>query len=236
MSYNKPILTEIFSELYLEQSTLSPSLFFELVPALKKCGFTQIEFAEAANLQSTQFGRQLTRVPRVRCWSDDRRRLVQLSPDLVVANQVGEYLGWQAFRELFSSVKSVLQSQSLLRVRSLSLNTTDQLKVPATGFVLGAYLECGGTMIPSWFKQASGPADIIYGKGDVATDGFNRQLQLSVQRNSSEMLLRAQLIFHDRVSAPDDLESKLEGLHQESNQSFESLITDRVRHLMGGTK
>lgn len=235
MSYRKPILTEIFAELYLEPKTLDPSGFFDVVPALKQIGLTHVELGDLATSVGAAQMLIDTRTPRVRCWSEDRQRLVQLGPDLVVINQVGKYLGWEAFRSLFVGTKAVLQAQSVLRVRRLALNTLDQARFPAAGFVLGAYVHCGGPLISPWFRDTSVPLDIIYGKGDVNTDASNRQLQLSVHRDGSEMVLRVLSAFNDRVDQPGDLEAKLERLHDESNESFENLITDRVRDLMGGS-
>src|SRR5687767_2172305 len=91
VSYNRPIIVEIYTDLFLEPGTLKFARFFDLVPELQRLGFSTLESAEALQLDvNLSLGRPIgaSRVQRVRCWSTDRSRLVQLAPDNITMNLV----------------------------------------------------------------------------------------------------------------------------------------------------
>src|SRR5437867_11131756 len=96
--YKKPVLIEIFAECVLTPGTLPVPRFFDTVPTLKARGFTDIEMI--GNVQMTA-NEGPSMQPRIRCWSADRRRLIQIAEDLVIVNLIGDYPGWRPFIELF---------------------------------------------------------------------------------------------------------------------------------------
>jgi uncharacterized protein (TIGR04255 family) len=239
VSYVKPILIEIYSETHFESGSFPPDQFFDVVPRLKEIGFSEVEIGEVGLIAVDAEEQQVTHsnVPRIRCWTKDRSRLVQLSEDVVVVNLVGEYPGWDAFRDLFSSAHDTLPDPLVSRkVESLSLNTIDRLRVPRQGYRLGRYLACGGKFLPEWYSESTEAVDITLGRGILQEDGFNRQFRFKV-RVKAEVSAEIRSTFHDLVQAQLSLHKALEKLHDESSRAFEEMITNETRHsVMGGEK
>src|SRR5689334_20640952 len=120
--YKKPVLIEIFAECFLTPGTLPGPRFFDIVPSLKARGFTNIEVV--GNMQVTP-EEGPTMQPRIRCWSADKRQLIQIGEDLVITNLVGEYPGWRPFIELFElALRDVIRAETAIKV--LNLNTIDR--------------------------------------------------------------------------------------------------------------
>ncbi len=245
MAYKKPILIEIFCELALGPGKFDETKFFDLVPRLKKNGLDQIEFAKQQQLFLTavpvlpaELLPEQGALPRVRCWSRDRKRLVQLAGDLIVINQVGDYLGWDAFRALFDqTLDAYRESIGTPSVVALSLNTIDRMRVPEKEFSVGRYLNCGSEKVPSWFADARESCDIVLGRGVLAEDRFNRQLQIRVRRTKEAFQIDINSVFHDAIDATTPISKRLDQLHEESSSSFRNLITPTTENeVMGGSK
>jgi hypothetical protein len=114
-----------------------------------------------------------------------------------------------------------------------SLQTIDQLDVPRSGFQVGRYLVCGGEYIPGTYQSSSEPCDISLGRGLLPSDGFNRQLQLSVKADGPKMRIRWHATFTNRLRGAS-VAQRLEDLHNESTKMFEAMITDETRQFMEG--
>jgi uncharacterized protein (TIGR04255 family) len=230
----------MYIEVYFEPGSFAPPRFFDLVPKLKDIGFADVEFGNVGRVRIDPLEGSLEggTIPRIRCWSVDRKRLVQLSPDTVfvnLVNIVGEYPGWDEFHSLFCSVNEAVQSTvGRPRIDTLSLNTIDELRVPLSNFVVGKYLDCGGKRIPAWYADTKEAFDIILRKGVLKTDGFNRLLNVAGRPSTDVFLLRILSEFHN-VRGETRVEELLSTLHEESNESFESLLTKTTRdEVMGG--
>lgn len=239
MGYRQPILIEIFAELHLAGGKLAPAGYFDLVPALKTEGLAEVELGQIETLSVNPGSRQAAMVmgmsPMVRCWSKDRAKLVQLRPDLVVVNQVGQYLGWTAFEGLFGRVRAILDNRlGALEVASLSLNTIDSMAVPRVGFTLGKYLHCGGDFVPRWYADASTSVDITLGRGLLRDDRSNRQILIAARVDATRAQVQINSVFHDALANGESVESLLGRLHEESTRTFEGIITDATRARMGG--
>lgn len=237
MAYKKPILIEIFSELHLAEGGLAPAGFFELVPALKEAGLSEVELAQVETLAVNPAQREVRQhtAPRVMCWSGDRTKLVQLSPDLVVVNQLGQYLGWGAFEDLFGRVKGILVARlGAVAPTSLSLNTIDSMSPPREDFTVGKYLDCGGMFVPRWYHDVASSADITLGRGLLREDGLNRQLRIAIRVDAATAKVQMNAVFHNALTASDSVDGTLSALHDESTRTFEGVIADGTRTLMGG--
>lgn len=234
MNYKNPTLNEILSKIYLEKNNLTTDKFFELVPNIKKSGLTRIEF-----LPSMEPLEQVI-LPQIRCWNDDKTLLVQLLPDTLIVNQIGGYLGWDKFKEFFNKyhnlLKEVLSGQ--VRYRSLSLTTIDKFAAPKQNFYLGKYLNCGGNKIPEWYRDAKEALDITLGRGFLEEDNVNRQIEVKVRKQQDSFLINISSVFHNKIIGNDkQIDQILDKLHVESNESFESIVTDITRNeIMGGLK
>lgn len=239
MAYKQPILIEIFAELHLAEGSLVPAGYFEIVPSLKKAQLSEVELGqiEALAVNPGPGLPALARLtaPRVRCWSKERTKLVQLSPDLVVVNQVGKYLGWSTFEDLFRSVKGILSEKlGTVQATSISLNTIDSMTPPREGFALGKYLDCGGDFVPRWYHDTAVSADITLGRGLLRDDGFNRQIRIALRVDANQAQIQMNAVFHDALDEAQSIEDRLARLHEESTRTFEGTITDATRALMGG--
>lgn len=239
MAYRKPTLTETYSELRLTQGSLTEARFFELVPKVKEKGFTEIEFAAVGLSLEIKEGRPFPREQqRVRCWKPGRTQLVQVGEDLLVINLTGQYPGWDAFLSLFHQGREAL-SEGLpdVEVDSLSLVTIDKFLVEKDAFSASSHLNVGGPIIPGWYSNTPESLDINLGKGLLAVDGRNRQVNINVKAGSDPVSVTIRSQFVDKLPPGSDLNEVLERLHKESNATFESLITDRLRsEIMGGAK
>ncbi len=238
MAYRKPTLVETYAELHLVTGTLTEARFFDVVPKLKELGFTEVELATAGLSFDIKPGRlgMPRETQRVRCWKPGRQELAQVGEDLFVVNLTGEYPGWDSFVRLFNeglgALEAGLGGSSL---RSLNLLTRDQFQVPREGFSVAEYLDVGGRVIPKWYEDCHESLDLSIGRGLLEPDGHNRQIQVGVRAAADPVTIAFQAAFHDLVQEGANPRAMLEALHNESNDTFESLITNRTRdQVMGG--
>lgn len=237
MPYKKPTLTETYAELHLAPDTLTESRFFEVVPKLKELGFSEVEFATVGLSLDIKQGRPSPRqVQRVRCWKPGRTELVQVGEDLLICNLTGQYPGWDAFVTLFHiSLGALRAGLGTPDIQSLNLTTIDTFQVPKEGFTLGEYLAVGGRILSNWYEGCRQSLDLDMGHGLLESDGQNRQVHVSARAVDDPVQVTIRAQFHDKVQRLGDLEALLSQLHAESNQTFEDLITDRLRNeVMGG--
>ncbi len=235
MAYKKPILKELYAEVYYQPGSLNADAILEVIPTLRRDDAFQTEFV----LAQTQKALDVAVVPRVRLWNSNRTKLVQLSDDLVVVNivinQKGNYLGWSDFRKFFDSVINHIDRFSTKYV-SVSLNPIDDFDVPKEGYHAGKYLKCDGKFIPRYYDKSTNAIDLTIGDSLVPSDGKNRQIRVAVRMKDADVNIRIHSVFHDRIEGQNVYDA-LEGIHVESNTVFESLITDRTRQdVMEGRK
>lgn len=231
MGYRKPTLVETYSELYLAADTLTESRFFDVVPALKAAGFTEVELGPGG-IQLPGEGSIFPReTQRVRCWKPSRTELVQIGQDQVILNLRGEYPGWDAFLRLFDEgYNAVNDSLGEISVRSLNLHTIDRFEAPREGFEISRYLDPRGGILPSWFEGCSESLDLDMGRGLLDPDGYNKQVHVKVQAATDPVRVQIRCNFHNEVETSSDLLDVLEHLHVDSTETFEALITDYLRN------
>lgn len=238
MAYRKPTLIETYVELHLGRGSLTEGQFFDVVPALKKLGYDDIELTTVGLSLDIKQGRPAPREKqRVRCWKPGRRELVQVGEDLLVVNLTGEYPGWDAFLKIFSEAQSALiEGLSRIQIKSINLGSIDRFEVPIDDYSFSSYFDVGGKVVPAWYSNSREAIDIDLGSGILESDGRNRQIHIDV-RIADSVIIGIRCQFHDAVSSGADLDSVLAQLHDESNEAFESIITDSVREqIMGGKK
>jgi len=226
MGYKKPTIIEIYIECFLAPSTLTVSRLFDVVPALKEKGFTDIELQPSFQVGTGEPSLQ----PRIRCWSEGRKKLIQLSEDNLIVNLVGDYPEWPAFTELLESAVGVVGSRiGAFAIASMNLNTIDRFSVPGESYVLDRYVDCGCKIVPAWYKGSREAIDITLGRALVKEDAWNRQINVKV-RKREPMLIEFRVGLHNTVGSDKSWKDVLDGLHNESNEIFESLITDSTRN------
>ena len=235
MGYVKPILSEIYSEIRFTIGSLTDLDFFDIVPALKNIGYSVTELQQHAGalIEIAQNQPNIITSFKVRCWTEDKKELVQIAADRVIFNQIGDYLGWGIFTAQLHQVLDAIQQVKALEPTSVSLSTIDKIDADLEGYRFGEYLDCKGLKLPAWYEDSSEAADIVYGRGRLEEDGFNRQLNFAVRVKEDKILIQITSTFTNDLNDAGELFSVLEDLHVESTQSFESIITDRVREMMG---
>lgn len=229
MSYKKPLLIEVYVDVRLDVGQLDDTTSLAVVERLRGVGLSEIEIVFGANAAVAE-NAAVNVGPRIRCWSSDRTKLAQVGRDQVIANQIGDYLGWRKFLEHFHTV---LRATGDRTVASVALHTIDRLDVAFEGYTLGRYFSCDGGWIPKAFSNYSEPCDISFGHGYLQTDGFNRSLKLQQRAEGERRTVRIDAVFHE-VLEGSSLPEKLEKLHTDGVTLFEQLITDETRKIMGG--
>lgn len=239
MGYTNPTLTEIFTELHLEENTLPEKSLMTLARELATSGFDDQEFMQAIIESQDQVQEPEPKiVPRIRCWDRERIRLVQLSPDAVFLNLIGEYPGWGKFSEHVRTTRELLAAALKKNVEParVEFTTIDKWKVDLAGFTIGQYLNCGGSFIPAWYSDVSVSSDISLGQGFHHKDGFNKRVKVTVRISEDDVQFQI-LITSGVTGQRGDFDKLMDQLHIESIQFYEEIITDKVRNeVMGGKK
>lgn len=235
MSYQRPIITEIYAELFFQTGTFSFAQMLEVVPPLQHRGFSVVESADIAETEGTATSElRPPHVPRIRCWTEDKTRLVQLSPESIAMNLVsleGTYPGWDLFvSEVVRPVSAIFQQAApKARPVSLALNTLDRLPIPPE-LPLGDFLNCGGPRIPAILADTTQAFDYDIGRGLLQRDGKNRQLHISGRPGPAAFVVDIHAVFHETIADGEDILQQLERLHDDANEVFESIITERTRN------
>jgi uncharacterized protein (TIGR04255 family) len=235
VSYQRPIIIEIYAELFFEPGTLPFAQMLEVVPPLQRRGFSVVESADLPGADaSVDPERRAAHAPRIRCWTEDKTRLVQLAPDNVAMNLVspeGTYPGWPRFvSDVVQPTRQILrQTAPTARPVSLALNTLDRFEIPR-GSTVGAFLNCGGPRIPAILADTTEAFDYDIGRGLLQSDGKNRQVHISGRPGADVYVVDIHGVFHEKMSDGGDILAKLNQLHDDANVVFESLITDRTRN------
>jgi uncharacterized protein (TIGR04255 family) len=160
---------------------------------------------------------------------------VQLAQDNLVVNLVGEYPGWSPFTDLLETAMTVVHdSIGEFAIASINLNTIDRFLVPSESYVFDRYVDCSGKIVPEWYKGSREALDITLGRALVKEDSWNRQINVKVRRRDP-VSIEFRVALHNTVERNHKWQDVLERLHNESNEIFESLITDATRNeIMGG--
>ena len=239
MSYKKPTLIEQYVAFSFRKDTLSQAKMFDVVPALKKIGFDTVEVVNIEQSSINDTGQiQRTIIPRFRCWNRDHDNLVQLAPDQVFINKVGKYLGWKDFSQMYLNSLSIIKENiEFSNIEGIAFNTVDVMNV-FNNAPLGKYLNCG-EIIPMWYSQIKESFDISLGRGFLQADKYNKHIQLIGREINNEYQIKISSLFQKLITQPiisiDYLSNEIENLHEESNTTFESMITDYTReNILGG--
>lgn len=243
MNYKTPILTEVLIKVLFEKGCLSVADIFDIVPKAKENGLSLIEIGQAVEIGlggkrvEEEIPTPSPLISRIKCWNPEKTLLLQLSPDIIITNQVGEYIGWSEFKKFFflnlDIVNKIIENA---KYKSVLLQTNDSFSVEKEGFFLGQYLDCGGNKVPEWYKNSNEAADITLGRGFLEEDSRNRQIKIVIRKQKDSFSIKIDSKFHDKLTMASKLNEVVEKLHLESSASFESLITDKTRNeVMGGT-
>lgn len=238
--YNNPTLKEMYVQIDFDKSSLTTEDVFKVASEVMKMGFTETQTVPVNQVTITPTGvaQELAIQQRFRFWKPDKTLLIQVMPQQLIMNQVGQYIGWTNFSKNLFEVVSKISNAGLknsIKPSSLLLCAIDGFLAPEKDFKLGRFLNCEGKILPQYYKDTKHSLDISYGKGFLESDGYNRQLTLSARHIPPKFEVNFQTIFQNKFSSMSDMKSTLEDLHDESNDFFEDMITDFFRNeIMGG--
>jgi uncharacterized protein (TIGR04255 family) len=238
MSYKKPTLIEQYLEFSFKKDTISQSMMFDIVPLIKGIDLDNIEITNIDQALLLEGQIQKASIPRFRCWSKDRNSLVQLSPDQVIINKVGKYLGWTDFSELYTKTLVALEPKVKINdIQAVTFTTIDLFQEPMHNFLIDKFLNCNGAIIPQWYNNVKEPIDIAIGKGFLPNDGYNKQIKIAGRKLNEEYQIHITSLFQKKVniSNVESLKKEIEELHDDSNYTFEAMITEYLReNILGG--
>jgi len=230
VKYKEPTLFEIYVRIGFADNCITATKIFEIVPKLKDFGLDDVEMGQSFH-QPVLSDSDPHVSPRTRVWDKEKMRLVQLSPNTVVINQTKKYLGWAKFKKLISDIVKVFGDCGVdPSLNSIELNTLDKFSVPESGFEMGKWLNCDGSVIAKYYTDCDIACDIVYGKGDFKKDDKNRQLRIAIRPSGDTVNGELQASFQNRATDFSMLPKLLDDLHEESCSLFESVITKNFRN------
>lgn len=227
MPYKEPALAEMYVKVRFQPGGLASKKLIDLLPILKGQGQSEVEFAPMMEISPEETG---TFKPKIRCWNEKRTHLIQLSTDQFIVNQTKPYLGWIPYLDFVRKSLGALEKAGIGKnFRDFTYGTVDHIIVPAEGFSLSHWVNCGGRFVPSYYKDVRLPSDLDIGQGFIEPDGENTQFHVRVRLEPPNMKIRIETAFARTVENEAALYPMLEKLHDEEYKAFEDIITDRVR-------
>jgi len=229
-------LEEVYLQLGYPPGQLDALKIIDLLGYVKEMGFQNIELSTALGhiaLATVQGSPQTEVVSRFRCWNTDRTKLIQLSPDLIVVNQLGKYLGWDQFVQLINlPMKFVDQKFKNLRPHVLNFTARDKLKVQKEGFKFSKYFNCDGSIIPRSFEDLKESADLTLGRGFIEQQGHNKVVKISVRELEKSFEVTITTVCGLKITEENGFEGSLNIMYNEFNRAFEQVITDFTRKVV----
>ena len=247
MAYRNPVLKEVICTFLFEDGKVSDGNLLDLASTVKNSGFPEVESGqEMAITQVTQdngipkgVAVQASFQPMMllKCWSEDKKSVVQMTRYRVTVNFAGEYPGWDNFSNLFKKIYELFKPVQMdQHVREVNLETIDEFK-GSSQYVIGEYLNCNGKFVPSFYKDVKTASDINIGSGYVHTDGKNIGLNFKIRYTENELIAAVHSTFKLKLTKPEDAIKTLESLHEQSTEVFNDWTTVRVKNeVMGGVK
>lgn len=179
----------------------------------------------------------LRRSPRMRFYSEDGTRLVQVGERLLVINVLKPYPHWDMFKQIvFDALAkwndAVDEPQHL---QLITLRYIDRFEQSADGFRLGEWINCGDEYFPKALGRQTGRATCQIQHEGSGDDRFSIGLKLWPTDDGArrEVTLETEfLTAHVESPTRSALEPQLERMHAKIIDAFESSITDRMREMM----
>lgn len=239
--YREPPVIEALAEAYFEGGVIDQTLaglFYERVrerfPAKSELG--RVEFAVEVGPRGARTEASAG-PPRSQFSTDDRSRMVQVGPGLVVVNQLRPYPRFEewstVFLEMIEHYRHIVEPASITR---LGLRYIDRIVIPEVPVLLEDYFRLYPSLPPELGVE-HGP---FLMRIELRPRHRNHQLLVTFgsaqPEQSGEMAYMLDVYDNlPNLNSSDftSVAAWLEEAHDNVEHAFESVITDKARQLFG---
>lgn len=231
--YKNPPVVEAVCEFRLSQNTLwdltVPGMFYEKV----REDFPHREQRVASEVELVRephgFQQRIRTFEHILLFSEDRKRIVQLGPRLLVINVLKPYPTWQGFKPIIEKAwKVLLEIVEVRGLERISLRYINEIKIPEQSFELKEYFEFYpyiGKGLPQNLASFIVGAEFIYEGED---DRCRLQLTPATGRDALILDIDYFLTNLQNVSS-ESVMDWIEKAHGRVEEIFEGCITDKLR-------
>ncbi len=226
MSYNKPILNEIYLEVYYKNKMTISEMINKTI--LFNKNFPNIKNAQVREVN--QISVKLENTTRLRCWSEDKNKLIQFFENRMAYNCINIYEGWSQF---VKDLDFIIETAKLTDITYMTLCYIDKFTVNKDDFDFEKFFTCCD-YIPNYFNNSPISIDLILGKGILGKDDTNKQFHLKINEkdNNVEINIRTVTSIKSRYNR-----EYLDKMHEYCIEVFENIITNHIReNIMEGRK
>lgn len=171
--------------------------------------------------------------PQMRFWDKNRTKLAHVSKNLVSANVLRPYPGWNKFKDFILWTLNKYQTSGKPgSIKKITLRYIDQLDLPADAFRLGDWMNCEGQYLPSSLAEIQDR--LVY--RFVRPINQNKHLGFSLRLVPGHEDKRNITIDTEAISEnpkkDDNIPKLLETLHDKIIDTFEGSITEKFREFL----
>lgn len=226
MSYKKPILKEIYAEAYYSSKMGSTEMMKNALQFIEKFPIIENDKVNDKNILDVKIVPQT----RIRCWSKDKKKLIQFYENRIAYNCIDVYDGWDEFKH---EVDSVIGKFDKDMFTHLTLCYMDNFKIGKVDYNFSNLFKCC-EYIPKFLMDSTYSIDLKLGKGMLIKDDTNNQFHIQVKDIGSEMEIS--IITAKGLKSQYDIDN-FEFMHTYCIEVFEKVITDHIRDvIMEGEK
>lgn len=230
MSYNNPIVTEMYSEFFFTQQ-INAQQQYDIVEAIKS-NYESVEVTPDIVASPNPIG------TRYRLWKNNRRELFQVFANRIAFNYIPKeetvYAGWSYyFSKCIESIGFVDIKNKDISFNKISLCYIDKIEnINDNDFILGKYINCDGKIIPQYFELTKIATDVILGSGNINKED-NTQIKLNViTPTPNNYTISLNTLITSFIKEDESIDSKLDILHDNMIKIFELVITNYVRKVI----
>lgn len=242
MHYKNPSIVEALCEVAFRPRSRWDMTVFGRFYDLVRDSYPNREAGEAVetDVGKVQGGirQQVRHSPRMRFFSSDRNRVLQVGPNLLVANVLRPYPGWASFKpDIIHALSAYYESADPDQIEHLTLRYIDRLEIPRRDFhQLDKWIACDGSTFPR--RLASTDQGLAFRLETVDTPFRRLDIALGLgfpDRDADCVVLMLDMSQTRLESRSDSAgrETLLDEMHGALVMTFENCIRDPWRNLMG---
>lgn len=231
--YKNPPVVEAVCEFRLSQNTpwdlTVPGIFYEKIredfPHREQRVASQVELAH----EPQSFQQRIKTFEHILLLSEDRKRIVQLGPRLLVINVLRPYPTWQGFKPIIEKVwKILLEIVEVKGLERIGLRYINEIKIPEQTFEPEEYFEFYpyiGKGLPQKLASFIVGAEFLYeGEDDRC------RLQLTPAIGGNALILDIDYFLTNLQNVNSEwVMDWIEKAHSRVEEIFEGCITDKLR-------
>lgn len=237
MKYKKPSIAEALCEFKFKQGEepWDNTVFgdFKRLVSTELNGKRENLENVQVHLEKDDIVPKIDREPQMRFWSADQTKVAHVARNLVSANVLNPYPGWNNFRPfiewIFKQYKAAAKPGEVTKV---TLRYIDRVNLPGEGFKLGDWIDCEGNYLPAALSEITDRLVYRFVRpiGENKHLGFNLRLNV-IEDNKRNLTLDTEA-FCDKLEDENRLDETLDFLHDEIIENFEGSITNKFREFL----